>query len=61
MSKQDQIFARIKAARSRKAINAERLADRMPGDDKQKIAAMEQIIEVLRQRLRDNGLSDEMR
>ena len=61
MNKQDQIWARIKSAKARRAVKAERLADRMPGNDKQKIETMEQIIEILRQRLRDNGLSDDMR
>jgi hypothetical protein len=61
MNKQDQIWARIKSVKARRAVKAERLADRMPGNDKQKIETMEQIIEILRQRLRDNGLSDDMR
>ena len=61
MNKQEQILARIKSAKARRAVKAEKLAHRMPGTEKQKIAAMEQIIEVLRQRLRDNGLSDDMR
>jgi len=61
MNKQEQIYARIKAARARKAVKPEKLADRMPGTDKHKIAQMERIIEILRQRLRDNGLSDDMR
>lgn len=61
--KSDKIFARIRAAQKRRSqvIDAEKLSDRMPGTDKQKLAEMEQIIEILRQRLRENGLSDKVR
>jgi hypothetical protein len=61
--KSDKIFARIRAAQKRRSqfIGAEKLSDRMIGSDKQKLAEMEQIIEVLRQRLRENDLSDKVR
>lgn len=61
--KQDQIFDRISRQRARHSgkVKADNISARMPGSDKQKLAAMEQMIEVLRQRLRDNGLSDEVR
>lgn len=62
-SKSDEIFARIRAQADRrtKAVKYDNISARMPGTDKQKLAAMEQMIEVLRQRLRDNGLSDDVR